>query len=85
MPPGSHFLIPVALVVQLASPAPAPVDARSALQHAAALAQQGRLDEADQQARLALTDPDTQAAACSVLGAIRFRQQRGSGNGCLAA
>ena len=76
MPPGSHFLIPVALVVQLASPAPAPVDARSALQHAAALAQQGRLDEADQQARLALTDPDTQAAACSVLGAIRFRQQR---------
>lgn len=40
------------------------------------LAQQGRLDEADQQARLALSDPETRAVAYSVLGAIRFQQKR---------
>lgn len=38
--------------------------------------QEGRLDEAEAQARRALTDPATQAAACSVLGTIRFQQQR---------
>jgi tetratricopeptide (TPR) repeat protein len=40
------------------------------------LVQQGQLEEAEQQARLALSDPDTQAAACSVLGTIRFQQKR---------
>jgi tetratricopeptide (TPR) repeat protein len=40
------------------------------------LAQQGRLEEADQQARLALADPETRAVAYSVLGAIRFQQKR---------
>ena len=47
-----------------------------ALQKAAALVQEGRLQEADQQARLALSDPETRAVACSVLGAIRLRQDR---------
>ena len=47
-----------------------------ALQRAAALVQEGRLQEADQQARLALSDPETKAVACSVLGAIRLRQER---------
>jgi tetratricopeptide (TPR) repeat protein len=60
----------------LASTAAFGADARDALQKAALLVQQGRLDEADQQARLALADPDTRAAAYSVLGTIRFQQQR---------
>ena len=51
-------------------------DSREALQKAADLVQQGRLDEADQQARLALADPQTRAVACSVLGTIRFQQKR---------
>lgn len=38
--------------------------------------QQGTLDEAEVQARRALADPATEAAACSVLGTIRFQQQR---------
>ncbi len=50
--------------------------AQAALQRAAALVQEGRLDEADRQARLALSDPATRAAACSVLGAIRVQQDR---------
>jgi tetratricopeptide (TPR) repeat protein len=50
--------------------------AQAALQRAAALVQAGRLQEADQQAQLALSDPATRAAACSVLGAIRVRQDR---------
>jgi tetratricopeptide (TPR) repeat protein len=50
--------------------------AQAALQEAAALAQEGRLQEADQQAQIALSDPATRAAACSVLGAIRVQQQR---------
>jgi tetratricopeptide (TPR) repeat protein len=50
--------------------------AREAIQRAAALAQEGRLQEADQQAQLALSDPETRAAACSVLGAIRLQQDR---------
>jgi tetratricopeptide (TPR) repeat protein len=60
----------------LATATPFGADARDALQKAALLVQQGRLDEADQQARLALSDPDTRAAANSVLGTIRFQQQR---------
>ncbi len=51
-------------------------DSREALQKAADLVQQGHLEEADQQARLALSDPSTRAVACSVLGAIRFQQKR---------
>jgi len=50
--------------------------AQAALQRAAALVQEGRLQEADQQAQLALSDPATRAAACSVLGAIRIQQDR---------
>jgi len=51
-------------------------EAHEALQKAAALVQDGRLQEADQQAQLALADPETRAAACSVLGAIRLQQDR---------
>jgi tetratricopeptide (TPR) repeat protein len=51
-------------------------DGHHALQKAADLVQQGRLDEADQQAHLALSDPQTRAAACSVLGTIRLQQKR---------
>src|SRR5687768_11514327 len=47
-----------------------------ALQRAAGLVQEGRLDEADREARRALSDPETRAVACSVLGAIRLRQDR---------
>ncbi|MFI4942547.1 MAG: tetratricopeptide repeat protein [Burkholderiales bacterium] len=50
--------------------------AREALQRAAALVEAGRLQEADREARQALSDPATRAAACSVLGAIRLRQDR---------
>src|SRR5262249_43146047 len=50
--------------------------AQQALQRAAVLVQEGRLREADQQAQLALSDPATRAAACSVLGAIRVQQDR---------
>jgi tetratricopeptide (TPR) repeat protein len=67
--------------VQAASPLPtqnaAPrVDSREALQHAARLVQQGMLDEAEYEARRALADPDTRAAAYSVLGTIRVQQKR---------
>ena len=58
LPPPPHprlprcaLLAPVRLI--------APSDARAALQKAATLVQQGRLDEADRQAQLALADPDT--------------------------
>lgn len=51
-------------------------DSREALQKAANLVQEGRLKEADEQAHLALSDPDTRAAACSVLGTIRLQQKR---------
>ena len=51
-----------------------------ALQRAAALVQQGRLEEADQQARLALADPrDARPVACSVLGAIRLQTEAARG------
>jgi len=76
MPPFPHFLVPRFLVVLLAlSPVSAP-DSQAALQKAAALVQQGRLEEADQQARIALADPETRAGAYSVLGTIRLRQNR---------
>ena len=40
------------------------------------LVQQGRLEEADRQARLALADPETRAVAYSVLGTIRVQQKK---------
>ena len=51
-------------------------DSREALQKAVALVQQGRLQEADQQAHQALSDPATRPVACSILGAIRLQQKR---------
>jgi tetratricopeptide (TPR) repeat protein len=51
-------------------------DGRQALQNAASLVRQGRLDEAAQQAQLALADPEARAAAYSVLGSIRLQQQQ---------
>jgi tetratricopeptide (TPR) repeat protein len=64
------------LFLLLTSTFPARADSRDALQKAAALVQQGQLEEADKQARLALSDPQTRAVACSVLGTIRFQQKR---------
>jgi tetratricopeptide (TPR) repeat protein len=52
------------------------VDGRGALQEAARLVRQGQLEEAERQARRALADPGTEAAAWSVLGTINFQQQR---------
>ena len=52
------------------------VDGRDALQSAAVLVKQGQLDEAERQARRALDDPATRAAAYSVLGTIRVQQER---------
>jgi tetratricopeptide (TPR) repeat protein len=51
-------------------------DSRQALQNAASLVQEGKLEQAEQQAQVALSDPQTRAAACSVLGSIRFQQKR---------
>lgn len=51
-------------------------DSRAAIEKAADLVQQGRLEAAEQPARLALSDPETRAVACSVLGTIRFQQKR---------
>ena len=51
-------------------------DAREALQRAVVLVQQGRLEEADQQAQLAIANPQTRAVGYSVLGTIRFQQKR---------
>ncbi len=53
---------------------PPRADGSQALQSAAQLVQQGRLDEAEAQARRALGDPATQAAAYSVLGTISFQR-----------
>ena len=52
------------------------IDAQDTLQKAVMLVQQGRLDEAAQQAQLALSDPEARAAAYSVLGGIRLQQKR---------
>src|SRR5438552_2676291 len=51
-------------------------DSREALQKAASLVQQGRLEEADRAVQPALSDPETRAVACSVLGTIRLQQKR---------
>lgn len=59
----------------LAAPAFA-ADAQQALQQAASLVREGRLEEAAAQARIAYADPAARAAACSVLGAIRLQQQQ---------
>jgi tetratricopeptide (TPR) repeat protein len=79
-----RFLIAACVVFALAkgeirtaaATAVAGLDAHEALRAAAALVQQGRLEEADRQARLALDDPETRAVACSVMGTIRLQQQR---------
>ena len=52
------------------------VDGREALRAAVALVQQGKLDEADQQAKRALADPETRAVANSILGTIKLQQNR---------
>jgi tetratricopeptide (TPR) repeat protein len=64
------------LCCALAAPAVVAADAQQALQQAAALVRQGRLEEAAAQARTALADPSARAAACSVLGAIRLQQRQ---------
>jgi tetratricopeptide (TPR) repeat protein len=66
----------VCLASGAAWPRAAFADAQEALQQAAALVQQGRLDDAARQAEVALADPEVRAGAYSVLGAIRLRQQR---------
>ncbi len=78
-----RLLIAPACVIALAageiradSVAAADAGAQEALRAAAQLVQQGRLEEADRQARLAMDDPETRAVACSVLGTIRLQQQR---------
>ena len=52
------------------------VDGREPLQKAAVLVQEGRLDEADRQAQIALADPATRAVAYSILGGIRVQQNK---------
>jgi tetratricopeptide (TPR) repeat protein len=69
------FLLWVLGAVLAFAPA-AGADARDAIQKAAALVQQGRLEDADRQVQPALSDPETQAVAYSILGTIRFQQQR---------
>ncbi len=64
------------LIVFLSAAVALATDSRQALEKAASLFQQGKLEEADQQAQLALSDPQTRAAACSVLGSIRFQQKK---------
>lgn len=79
-----HAVLVCAFIATLAIGHPAaadqraanPQDGRQALQEAAHLVQQGRLEEADAQAQKALSNPETRAAAHSVLGAIRFQQER---------
>jgi protein O-GlcNAc transferase len=64
------------LLLSSAAGAAGQIAAREALQQAATLVQQGRLDEAERLARGALNDPQAQAVAYSVLGTIRFQQKR---------
>ena len=77
-PPGSRRTFALVAVVcgVLGSGPLLSADGRQALQNAAALVRQGRLDEAVTQAQLALQDPDARAAAYSVLGSIRLQQQQ---------
>ena len=58
------------------SPPTSAADSREALQRAAHLVQQGHLEDAEAQVQLALSNPETRGAAHSVLGAIRFQQER---------
>jgi tetratricopeptide (TPR) repeat protein len=69
-------LLFLCLLLFLRSTAAHASDARAALQNAASLFEQGKLEEADQQARVALSDPQTRPVACSVLGSIRLQQKR---------
>ena len=62
--------------VLVATPAVASSPAAEALQRAVALVQDGKLDEAAALAQTAIADRDARPVACSVLGAIRIRQQR---------
>jgi tetratricopeptide (TPR) repeat protein len=64
------------LVLFLRATVPLKADSREALQKAASLVLEGRLEEADREARLALSDPSTRAVAFSVLGTIRLQQKR---------
>jgi tetratricopeptide (TPR) repeat protein len=52
------------------------VDGREALKSAVALVQQGKLVEADKQARRALGDPETRAVAYSILGTIKLHEKK---------
>jgi len=75
-------LVVCALAVATSSPSAATPrqsgspDASVAIQNAAHLVQQGRLDEAEVQARQALSDPSTRAVANSVLGTISFQRHQ---------
>jgi len=76
VPPASlrrRFAALVWALLPLAAAASTPQDA---LQRAVTLVQEGRLEEADHEAQQALSAPETRAAACSVLGAIRVQQER---------
>ena len=68
--------LPLLLCGLLVASADAAADSRAALQQAAALVQVGQLDEAAREVQPALSDPETRAVAHSVLGTIRFQQQR---------
>ena len=75
--PARGAVLSLAVLLCVLPPAAAlGAQGQAALQRAAALVQEGRLQEADEQAQLALSDPATRAAACSVLGAIRVQQDR---------
>jgi tetratricopeptide (TPR) repeat protein len=79
--PGALFLCALLAFTPGISGSPLQTDAAradgsDALQSAARLVQQGTLDQAEAQARRALANPATQAAAYSVLGTIRFQQKR---------
>lgn len=70
---SARFFLCTALILWVS---PALADSWQALQRAAELVEQGHLEEADRQAHLALSNPRTRAAACSVLGTIRLQQKR---------
>ncbi len=69
-------LLSLCLLLLLSASICVQADSREALRNAASLVQQGKLDEAERQARLALSDPSARAVASSVLGTIRFQQKR---------
>jgi tetratricopeptide (TPR) repeat protein len=51
-------------------------DSRETLQRATGLLQEGKLDEAEQQIRLVLSDPESAPVAYAVLGALRLQQKK---------